>query len=214
LPRILEFLISLTGLILLSPLFLIIAIAIRLDSNGPVFFCSRRIGQNWKLFKIIKFRSMVENASQLGPLITTNSDNRITKIGKFLRRTKLDELPQLINVLLGYMRFVGPRPEDPNIAKQYDETLQEIFNYKPGITSPASITFRAEEQLIKSNDWQNIYVNKILPKKIKIDLQYMQNVTLFSDLKIIFQTIFVNSTNQHVAIEITTKDTMEHEENY
>lgn len=198
--RIFELIISFVGLIILSPVFLIIAVAIIIESKGPVFFQSNRIGVGGGKIKILKFRSMVINASQLGPPITTTNDNRITKIGKFLRESKLDELPQLFNVFRGDMRFVGPRPEDPNIAKQYDKELQQIFNYKPGITSPASITFCVEEKMIDPKDWQNIYVNEILPKKIKIDLQYMNSATFFSDLKVIFQTILKLPQNKQVEV--------------
>ena len=139
---------------------------------------------------------MINNANKLGPPITINNDGRITQIGHFLRKTKLDELPQLLNVLKGDMSFVGPRPEDPEILKKYSRQQKEILNYKPGITSPASIFFRKEEALIPAGKWQDKYYKQILSIKISTDLKYLKNANFFSDLKVIFQTIFRTGLTQ------------------
>jgi lipopolysaccharide/colanic/teichoic acid biosynthesis glycosyltransferase len=189
-PRILEITLSLVGLVLLSPVFIIVAILIRFDSKGPVFYGAMRVGKDGEPFKMLKFRSMTSGASRQGPPITTRNDSRITAIGAFLRKTKLDELPQLINVLGGGMGFVGPRPEDPEIVKKYSSDQKRILHYRPGITSPASIRFRAEEGMIPSGKWENVYLNEILSRKLEMDLRYMKTATAFSDLKVILRTVF------------------------
>ncbi|RMH70471.1 MAG: sugar transferase [Gemmatimonadetes bacterium] len=189
-PRWLEFVLAFVGLIALSPLFLLIIVAIKLDSRGSAFYLANRVGQGKAHFKMYKFRTMTPQADQTGPPITVNGDNRITRVGRFLRRTKLDELPQLINILKGEMRFVGPRPEDPTVAENYSESQQNIFRFKPGITSPASIAYRSEEAMIPPEAWDQVYFNQILPKKIETDLQYMQRATVFSDIMLIFKTLF------------------------
>jgi lipopolysaccharide/colanic/teichoic acid biosynthesis glycosyltransferase len=189
-PRFLEFIISFVGLVLFSPLFFLIAVLIPLESKGPVFYKAHRTGRGGKTFFMWKFRSMVSDADIKGPAVTTRRDSRITAVGSFIRRTKLDELPQLINVLTGDMGFVGPRPEDPKIVRHYTESQKMIFRYRPGITSPASITFRAEEELIPAGEWEAVYLKEILPKKLEMDLLYMEKATMWSDIKIIFKTIF------------------------
>ena len=189
-PRFLEIIISLAGLILLSPILILIAVLIPLESKGPIFFRARRVGREEKTFLMWKFRTMVADAETKGPAITTKWDARITALGTILRKTKLDELPQLINVLAGDMGFVGPRPEDPGIVRRYTQTQKKIFRYRPGITSPASIIFRAEEEMISPGKWEEVYLNGILPKKLETDLRYMERATMWSDIKIIFKTIF------------------------
>ena len=175
------------------------------SSKGPVFFRAKRVGKNNKPFWIYKFRTMINNASKLGPPITINNDERITQIGQFLRRTKLDELPQLLNVLKGDMSFVGPRPEDPGILQKYSQQQKEILNFKPGITSPASIFFRKEEALISSAQWQDKYT-QILSIKISTDLAYLRKANFGSDLRVIFQTIFlINKKINHKVPETVTK---------
>jgi len=179
------------GLVFLSPVLLLIAILIRLDSKGSSFYQTARVGQDGKLFQVFKFRSMVVDADKQGPGITITGDRRVTKVGGFLRRTKLDELPQLWNVLKGDMSLVGPRPEDPRYVALYTPEQQAILQIKPGITSAASLAYRHEEQILAGSDWEEIYCSEVMPSKIAIDLSYLEQRTLLTDLKLISQTIFV-----------------------
>ena len=187
--RILEFFISLLSLIFLLPLFIIIGILIKIDSPGPVLYASDRAGKDGKQFKMYKFRTMIHNIKSSGPPITTRGDDRITAMGCFLRKTKLDELPQLINVFLGNMGFVGARPEDLGIVYKHHEIFKEILKYRPGITSPASIYYKFEESLIPEDNWEVVYQEEILPRKIIMDLAYMQNASFMKDIGIILVTI-------------------------
>jgi lipopolysaccharide/colanic/teichoic acid biosynthesis glycosyltransferase len=189
--RIFDFLVSLFGLIIFSPLFLIIAILIKLDSEGPVFYRGERIGKDGKPFMIFKFRTMVKDAEKLGGPSTPADDPRLTKVGKFLRKYKLDELPQLINVLKGEMSLVGPRPE----VKMYVDMLkpeekEKILSVKPGMTDLASLWNFHEEDILKgSKDPEKTYLEKIRPKKIQLQLEYVKNRSFLLDLKIILKTI-------------------------
>lgn len=187
--RLLDVIISAMGLVLLSPLFLIISVWIKLDSPGPAFYRAQRVGKDGKLFRLYKFRSMVADADRRGPGITATGDARITRAGRFLRRTKLDELPQLINVLKGDMSLVGPRPEDPRYVALYTPEQRRVLAVRPGITSAASLIYRHEEQLLAGEDWETVYRTKVLPDKLAIDLDYLAHRTLGSDLKLIFRTI-------------------------
>jgi lipopolysaccharide/colanic/teichoic acid biosynthesis glycosyltransferase len=189
-PRYLECFIAFVGVILFAPLSILIALAIKMNSKGPVFYRALRAGKNGKTFEMLKFRTMVNDADRSGPPITTKRDPRITAVGAFLRKTKLDELPQIINVLKGDMRFVGPRPEDPGIVKKYSDEQKRILKYRPGITSPSSILYRAEEELIPAGRWDDVYMTEILPKKLDADFRYMERATIFSDLKVIIETVF------------------------
>lgn len=177
------------GLIVLCPVFIVIAIAIRRNSRGPVFYRARRIGQHGKVFHLYKFRSMVVDADQKGPGITSAGDTRITSVGQFLRYNKLDELPQLINVLRGDMSLVGPRPEDPRYVDRYTPEQREILQYRPGITSMASLVYRNEEQLLSGVDWEHTYVGQVMPAKLAIDLDYSRRATLFTDIWLILRTV-------------------------
>ncbi len=179
---------SAVGLLPLSPVFLVIAIAIRLDSPGPVFYRATRVGRDGKLFKLYKFRTMVADADKIGPGITTAGDPRVTRVGRFLRRTKLDEFPQLINVLKGEMSLVGPRPEDPRYVALYTPEQREVLRVRPGITSPASLRFRYEEGLLEGKNWEEYYIEEILPTKLAIDLEYVHTYNLLHDLIILFRT--------------------------
>jgi lipopolysaccharide/colanic/teichoic acid biosynthesis glycosyltransferase len=181
--------VSLAGLILLFPSFILIAIAIKLDSPGPVFFRAQRVGRHGHLFSIYKFRSMVPDAAQKGPGITAAGDPRITRVGKVLRRTKLDELPQLINVVRGEMSLVGPRPEDPRYVALYTPEQWRVLSVRPGITSPASIRFRHEEDMLQGEDWEQVYREKVLPAKLQIELEYLERRSVWHDLGIIAQTV-------------------------
>ena len=189
--RFFDFTASLVGLIFLSPLFLIVAILIKKEDGGSVFFKQERLGQNWKIFKIYKFRTMVENADKLGAQVTRSDDPRITKIGKVLRKYKLDELPQLINVLKGEMSLVGPRPEVPKYAKFYKDDYDEILKVKPGITDYASIEYRNENELLAgAEDVEKVYLEEILPKKIEYYKKYLRDISFLTDLKLILRTIW------------------------
>lgn len=191
LKRAFDLIIAVLGLIILSPLFLICALAVRLTSPGSVLYRATRIGRYGESFKLYKFRSMVTNADQLGLAVTGAADPRITPIGRILRRTKLDELPQLYNVLRGDMSLVGPRPEAPRYTALYSAHQRRVLDLRPGITSLASIVYRHEETLLTGDDQQReqIYIHEIMPAKLAIDLEYARNPSLARDLVIIFRTL-------------------------
>jgi lipopolysaccharide/colanic/teichoic acid biosynthesis glycosyltransferase len=181
---------SFCGLIALSPMFFVIAILIKREDGGRVFFRQTRVGQNGKLFKIYKFRTMVENAEKMGSQVTKGDDPRITRIGKILRKYKLDEFPQLINVIKGEMSLVGPRPEVPKYVKFFEEDYKEILKVKPGITDYASLEYKDENELLKeADDPEKVYLEKILPEKIKYYKRYLKEIGFFTDLKLILRTI-------------------------
>ena len=181
---------SLLGISLLLWLFLIIAIAIKCSSKGPVLFKQERVGKYGKTFKIWKFRSMIVNAEAKGMQITTDGDNRITKVGKFIRKTKIDELPQLFNVLSGKMSFVGPRPEVPKYVAMYDDEQLKVLSVKPGITDLASIEFRNENDLLDGDeDPERKYIEEIMPAKLALNLKYIEKAGFFYDIGLIFKTI-------------------------
>lgn len=179
------------GLLMLSPVFLVISLVIKLTSKGPVFYKADRAGQGGRLFKLYKFRSMVPDADRQGSGITGQDDPRITPIGRYLRRTKLDELPQLINVFLGDMSLVGPRPEDPRYLALYTAEQRQILAARPGITSPASLRYRREEELLRGDNRETIYREQILPHKLALDLAYLRQRTFWTDLVLILKTIAV-----------------------
>ena len=186
--RIFDFIFSLCLLIFLSPLLLFISFLVSLD-GGPVLFLQQRVGLGGKLFYILKFRSM-NVAKHPGLLLTVGKDKRITRVGIFLRHFKLDELPQLINVLLGDMSLVGPRPEVPKYVELYPDPLREIvLSVRPGITCPSSISFIRESQdLAKAKDPEDYYINYILPKKVDGYVKYVRSMSFLSDLKCILST--------------------------
>lgn len=187
--RLFDFLSALVGLIVLSPLFLMISLIIKLASPGPVFHRGKRVGLNGELFNLYKFRTMIVHAPAVGPGITSNNDPRITWIGRLLRRTKIDELPQLINVLKGDMSLVGPRPEDPRYVRNYTPEQLKVLNVKPGITSPASLEYRSEEAILTGDEWQRTYLERVLPHKLAIELEYLKRRNLWGDLGIILRTL-------------------------
>jgi lipopolysaccharide/colanic/teichoic acid biosynthesis glycosyltransferase len=188
--RTFDLVISSLGLVVLSPLFLLIAFAILLESPGPVFFRQERVGKGGIPFRIFKFRSMTLNGLEEGPQITVAGDRRVTRVGRFLRRAKLDELPQLINVWKGEMSLVGPRPEVPAYVALYNERQRKVLFVQPGITDPASVRYAHEESLLAaSGDPLLLYVNDIMPRKLELNLDYIENMSLAKDLKIIFHTL-------------------------
>ena len=190
--RILDILITLIGTILFFPLIIAISVIILISSGYPIFFLQERVGKDWRIFKIIKFRTMLKNADKMGINISSFNDSRITAIGRFLRKFKLDELPQIFNVLIGNMSLVGPRPELLKYAEYYADDYSEILKIKPGITDYASIEFKDESILLNDSiDNEKIYLNKILPRKISLYKKYLKEVNLKTDLKIILTTFKV-----------------------
>ena len=182
---------SFLGLIILLPFFILIAIWIKF-SGGPIFFTQFRVGKDFKPFKLYKFRTMVENAQDIGPIVTSSDDRRVTKIGKILRKTKIDELPQLLNVLIGDMSLVAPRPEVLKFVSQKKDEYKKILKIKPGITDFAAIEFRDEESIMaKFEDKQKAYIEEVLPKKIELYFRYIENISFLGDIKIILKTIKV-----------------------
>ena len=181
------------GLIVVSPFWVIVAVLIKRDSPGPVFYKGPRVGKDGKTFDILKFRTMYERPeSYNGPRVTSKEDNRITPLGRWLRNTKINELPQLWNVLVGEMSFVGPRPEDPEFVKAWPEDARrEILSVRPGITGPASILYHDEEQMLAVADVVRKYINVILPDKLRLYQLYVRNHSFFSDIDFIFWTFAI-----------------------
>jgi lipopolysaccharide/colanic/teichoic acid biosynthesis glycosyltransferase len=191
--RLFDIIFSFIGLVLLSPFFVYFAYLIRRDSPGPAFYWGARAGVGGKTFRMLKFRTMYESdESYQGPRVTCKQDDRITPLGHWLRDSKINELPQLWNVLRGDMSFVGPRPEDPDIAESWpEEVRKEILSLKPGITSPASILYRDEESLLSTHNVMGDYFKNILPDKMRLDLLYIRNHSFFADLDVIFWTLAI-----------------------
>lgn len=189
LKRIFDIVSSLFGLIVLSPFMLIIAILIKIDSKGPVFFKQVRVTKNGREFKIFKYRTMKIGSDKYSQ-ITIGKDSRITKVGDFLRKYKLDEIPQLINVLLGDMSLVGPRPEVPKYVALYTEEQREILKVRAGITDYASIEFSNENDILANEtDPEKAYIEKIMPRKIELNKKYLSEISVITDIKIILLTI-------------------------
>lgn len=188
--RLLDIFISLIALIFLSPLLIIISFVIMLSSGRPIFYSQERVGKDWKRFRIIKFRTMVTEADRIGPGISSEDDERITKLGKFLRKYKLDELPQLLNVFVGEMTLIGPRPEIPKYAEFYKDDYSKILKLKPGITDYASVNYRNEAALLNGkSEGESFYLTKILPEKISLYKKYLRDASFTTDLKILLSTI-------------------------
>ena len=178
------------GILVLSPVFCLISFLIFKEDKGPIFFRQERIGKNEIPFRIYKFRSMFVDAEKRGTQITIgHRDPRVTSIGYFLRKYKIDELPQLINVFKGEMSFVGPRPEVPRYVKHYTKDQKKVLTVRPGITDFASIYFKDESELLaNASDPESFYINEVLPQKLELSLKYLQEASLLIDLKIIFST--------------------------
>lgn len=188
--RLIDFIMSFTALILLSPFLLFISILVKISSNGSILFVQERVGKNGILFKMIKFRTMYEDHND-NNTISVKGDSRITKLGYFLRKHKIDELPELINVLFGDMSFVGPRPDVKGYADKLKGDHRKILKLRPGITGPASIKFINEELLLSQQKNPKYYNdNVIYPEKVRINLDYFYNNSIWIDFKIIFATIF------------------------
>ena len=200
--RLFDVIFSLAGIVLLSPVLLLVALLVKLDSKGPVFFRQERIGQGFEPFIIVKFRTMVTDACRKGPLVTSGGDRRITKIGKFLRRTKIDELPQLLNVLKGDMSLVGPRPEVAKYVEIFSDDFREVLKVRPGITDFAALEYSDEEEILKKYaDPEEGYIREILPAKIELYKKYLRERGLLTDIKLIVLTLRLLKNGQPVCLK-------------
>ena len=189
-PRHMEVALCGLGMLFLAPLFLAIAILLKISSNGPVFFKQRRLGQYGRPFDLIKFRSMVHCPQDNGPLVTANGDRRVTTLGLILRRTKIDELPQLWNVLRGDMSLVGPRPEVPRYVERYPDLFKLVLQQRPGITDICTVQLRNEELLLaQSEDPEHYYVNQLLPRKLAASIRESWRRTFLRDMRVLVATV-------------------------
>ena len=190
--RLFDIVVSFLMLVLLSPLFLILAIAIKIDSKGPVFYRQKRVTQYGKIFRIFKFRTMVNGADKKGALVTSKDDCRVTKVGKFIRKCRLDEVSQLIDVLRGTMTFVGTRPEVPKYVDAYSAEMLSTLLLPAGVTSEAAIYFKDEDEILgrSSGNEDEIYVKEVLPRKMYYNLRSLKKVGVFRDIGVMFKTVF------------------------
>lgn len=188
--RLFDIIAALIGIMILSPFLLIIALLVVIDSKGAVFYRQIRVGKDMKQFKLLKFRTMYTNSDKKGLLTVGMRDSRITRMGYYLRKYKLDELPQLFNVLIGDMSMVGPRPEVPKYVAMYNDEQKKVLSIRPGITDYASIVYANENELLaNAADAEDVYVNKIMPSKLKLNLKYIDEMSFMTDLGIILRTI-------------------------
>ena len=190
--RLFDIICSFFGLIVFAPLMLVVAMIIKLTSKGPVLYSQVRSGLHQKAFYVYKFRTMVDQADKIGTSVTTDIDPRITPIGRILRKTKLDEFPQLFNVLKGDMSFVGPRPDVPEITMDYTPQMQRIFSVRPGITSVATLHFRDEEKMLaKVSDPDKFYEEVVVPLKVELTMEHARENSFWFDMKILLRTVWV-----------------------
>ncbi|MBK9942189.1 MAG: sugar transferase [Kouleothrix sp.] len=191
--RIFDIVLVSTGLMLLAPLFLLLGLLVKLDSSGPVFYKARRVGRGGVQFRMYKFRTMRVDADQVGPALTFKDDPRITRVGRWLRRFRLDELPQLINVLRGDMSLVGPRPEAPEFVQLSQPIWWQVLTVRPGICGLAQLTFAIDEAAVLNNQAtiDSDYLTQILPIKLNLDLRYVQQQSLLFDLRVLAQTVLL-----------------------
>ncbi|AOM75929.1 sugar transferase [Pedobacter steynii] len=188
--RLFDIFFSLTGLLILMPVFFVVAVLLKRESKGPVFYKQIRVGLNQRCFQLIKFRTMCPDADKMGLLTIGDHDARITRLGCWLRKHKVDELPQLLNILKGEMSFVGPRPEVPKYVEMYDASQQRVLTVKPGITDWASIKYIDESSLLATaDDPESFYIHKVIPSKISQNLEYIDHHNLWIDCKIISHTL-------------------------
>ena len=188
--RVADCVVSGLAIVALAPIFAVAAVLVKFSSPGPILFRQLRVGKQGQLFKLLKFRSMRVATEDAGAQITAAHDSRVTSVGRLLRRSKLDELPQLWNVLKGDMSIVGPRPEVPRYVRLYTQEQQQVLSVRPGITDPASISFRHEESLLAQQaDPEQFYIATLLGTKLQMNLQYVREISFFTDLKIVLQTI-------------------------
>lgn len=189
--RVFDILVSGLGILVFAPLMVVIVVTIRLTSQGPALYRQRRTGLHENIFSVYKFRTMVNKADTLGTSVTTGKDPRITPIGRVLRKTKLDELPQLFNVLKGDMSFIGPRPDVPEITEKYTPEMKQVFAVRPGITSLATLHFRDEEEVLAQvDDPDRFYEEAVVPLKVELAKEHARRNSLLFDLKILLQTVW------------------------
>lgn len=186
--RAFDFTAALIGLVVTSPLVLAAMIAVKLGSRGPAFYSGPRVGLDGALFKIHKLRSMRVGADATGPAVTAGDDPRVTPVGRLLRRTKIDELPQLLNVLKGEMSLVGPRPEHPEYVEHYTVEQRRLLTVRPGMTGPSALAFIDEEEELRGAHPESVYLNELMPKKLALELKYVEHATFGSDLVILLKT--------------------------
>ena len=197
--RVLDVIVAWVGLMLLGPLFAGAAVLIKADTPGPVFFRQERIGRGFRPFRIYKFRTMVKDAPSKGGTLTASGDSRITRIGKMLRQTKIDELPQLINILRCDMSLVGPRPEVRQYVELFREQYETILAVRPGLTDLASIKYRDESAILaRSENPEQEYIQRILPDKLRLGEEYVRRSSLVLDLALIFKTILALISRKYV----------------
>ncbi len=188
--RTFDFVMSLILILVLLPIFLVVSLIIILDSPGNPFFCQTRVTRYGKKFKILKFRTMVKNAEKLGPQVTTKLDSRVTRVGKYLRKFRIDELPQIFNIFCGDLSFVGVRPEVPKYVEKYSPEMYATLLLPAGVTSATSIIYKNESELLENaENPDETYIKKILPRKMEYNLEYIRNFNFFDDMKIIFKTL-------------------------
>ena len=193
--RVFEFVVALLMLIVISPVLLILSILIKIDSEGPVFYRQERVTTGSKTFRIFKFRTMVQNADKIGSLVTVGRDPRITRVGQKIRKCRLDELPQLINIITGDMSFVGTRPEVRKYVDCYSDEMMATLLMPAGVTSLASITYKDEDEIMeertsKGESADEAYVNHVLPEKMKYNLEYLKTFSFLGDIRLMFKTVF------------------------
>jgi len=187
--RVLDVALSVLALTVLAPLLLVVAVVVKCSSPGPVLYRAQRAGRYGRPFTLYKFRSMVVSAPGSGPRITGTGDPRITTIGRLLRRSKLDELPQFFNTLKGDMSLVGPRPEDPALVETYSADQRRVLTVRPGITSPATVLNRYEEDMLSGPDPEAAYRRDVLPRKLRLELEYLDRRTVAEDLRVLGRTV-------------------------
>lgn len=194
LKRAFDFIVSLIMVVIISPILLILAILIKLDSEGPVFYRQERITTGGKKFRIFKFRTMIQNADKIGSLVTVDKDPRITKVGEKIRKVRLDELPQLLNIVKGDMSFVGTRPEVAKYVEQYSDEMMATLLLPAGVTSLASIEYKDEDEIISAHtalgeSADEAYVSHVLPEKMKYNLEYLQSFSFWGDIALMLKTV-------------------------
>lgn len=206
LKRVFDIVVAIIILIMLFPLFIIIGVCVKIDSKGPVMFRQVRVTQYGKRFKIFKFRTMVNNADKIGAQVTTKNDIRVTKVGKFLRKLRLDETPQLLNIILGDMSFVGTRPEVVKYVEKYTDEMMATLLLPAGVTSEASILYKDEEQILTNAENVDItYVSVVLPEKMKYNLRSLENFSLLGDIKIMIKTVFAVTIREKLVKSFVNK---------
>lgn len=187
--RVMDILIGTALLVALFPAGVSIALLVRISSRGPILYAATRVGKGGRVFHMLKFRSMRSGADRLGPAVTGAGDPRVTAVGRILRATKLDELPQLINVLRGDMSLVGPRPEAPQYVSLYDERQRGVLAVRPGVTGPTQLHYRHEERLLAVGDVERAYCDRVLPRKLEMDLTYVETRSLSNDFRLLLATV-------------------------